>query len=439
MKLTPPPIEIEEYEGFLPEKDIFQRKGFAEKLSNLIENVSDELVLAIDAPWGEGKTTFVRMWQGMLKEQGVESIYFDAFQNDFLEDPLLALVGEVYSLLDDEETDTKVEFKTKAVSAIKTIGKASIRIGLKAITAGILDETVLKGAGAEKEVADMSDSYISSRLDSLKGDKASIEEFKVALSATAEAVGNGNKIVFIIDELDRCKPSFALDLLEKIKHIFSVPGIVFVLVMNREQMDEVIRSRYGAGIDSTKYLQKFVHIWTGLPKSPDGHTSNGKKYLNDCLERMEFELKTRTQQVGLEFHEELIGHYNISLREIERSLSNYAIIHNLTKGDLNPDYLWLSIYLCVVKVLYPNTYRKLALGNISYDKVIKETELQSFEADHWKDDKPEGHPIRWLLKYYLSDEEEVKELLTHGDFSEARDYGRSAIVKICGWLETFKR
>jgi hypothetical protein len=26
MKLTPSPVEIEEYEGFLPEKDIFQRK-----------------------------------------------------------------------------------------------------------------------------------------------------------------------------------------------------------------------------------------------------------------------------------------------------------------------------------------------------------------------------------------------------------------------------
>jgi hypothetical protein len=438
MKLTPSPVEIEEYEGFLPEKDIFQRKNFAEKLSNLIENVSDELVLAIDAPWGEGKTTFVKMWQGMLKEQNIESIYFDAFQNDFLDDPLLALVGEVYSLL-DEETETKEEFKNKAVSAIKTIGKASIRIGLKALTAGVLDETVLEGAGAEKEITDMSDSYISSRLDSLKDDKASIEEFKITLSATAETVGGGNKIVFIIDELDRCKPSFALDLLEKIKHIFSIPGIVFVLVMNREQMDEVIRSRYGAGIDSTKYLQKFVHIWTGLPKSPDGYTSNGKKYLNDCLKRMDFEIKTRTEQVGFELYEELIDHYNISLREIERSLSNYAIIHNLTDGNLNPDYSWLSIYLCIIKVLYPNTYRKLALGNISYEKAIKETQLQSFETDHWKDYKPEGHPLRWLLKYYLSGEDEVKELLTHGNFSEGRGHGRSAVVDICEWLETFKR
>lgn len=158
MKLTPPPIEIQEYEGFLPEKDIFQRKHFAEELSNLISNVNDELVVGLDAPWGEGKTTFVKMWRGMLKEKGIESIYFDAYKNDFLEDPFLALVGEVYSLLDSEENkDIKDEFKTKAVSAIKTIGKASIRIGLRALTAGVLDETALEGAGAGNEIADITD------------------------------------------------------------------------------------------------------------------------------------------------------------------------------------------------------------------------------------------------------------------------------------------
>ena len=380
------------------------------------------------------------MWQGMLKEKEVKSIYFDAYENDYLEDPFLALVGEVYSLFDNEEnTDLKNEFKAKAVTAIKTIGKASIRIGLRAITAGALDETILEGAGAEEEITQISDKYISNRLDTLQADKASIEEFKVTLSSVSEKIGGGNKIVFIIDELDRCKPSFALDLLEKIKHIFSIPDIVFVLVMNRAQMDEIIRTRYGGGIDSTKYLQKFVHIWSGLPKSADGYTSNGKKYLSNCLVRMGFEVRTRSQQVGIELYEELIDHYTISLREIERSLTNYAIIQNITSGDLNVDYLWLSIYLSIIKVLYPSTYRKISIGNISYDQVIKETELQSFEDDNWKNDKPEGHPLRWTLKYYLSDDEEVKELLQHGDYSEARGYGRTAISNICSWLETFRR
>jgi len=439
MKLTPSPIEIEEHEGFAPEKDIFQRVHFAEELYNLIDNVDDELVIALDAPWGEGKTTFVKMWRGMLNAKGVESIYFDAFKNDYLEDPFLAMVGEVYSLLGGEKNkDVKKEFKAKAVSAIKTIGKAGIRIGLKAITAAVLDDTALKGAGAEKEISDISDKYISKRLDTLEADKSSIDDFRKMLSSVALTIGGEHKIVFIIDELDRCKPSFALDLLEKIKHIFSIPGIIFVLVMNRGQMDEIIKSRYGLGIDSTKYLQKFVHVWCGLPKS-NGYTSNGKIYLRNCLSRMDFEITTRTQQTGIELYEELIVHYNMSPREIERSLTNFAIIHNIFKGNLNSDYLWLSIYLSIEKVLFPNCYRQIMLGNITYEEVIKETNLQTLEADYWKADKPEGHPIRWLLKYYLSNEEDAKALLTHGNFLESRDYGRSALKNICRWLDSFKR
>jgi hypothetical protein len=437
MKLIPSQIEISEYEGFLPEKDIFQRKGFAEELSNLVVNVSDELVLALDAPWGEGKTTFVKMWRGMLKEKGVESIYFDAFENDYLEDPFLVLVGEIYSLLDSvDNKDIKTEFKTKAVSAIKTIGKAGIRIGLRAITAGVLDETILDGAGAEQELTDITDKYISNRLDALESDKATIGEFRKVLSNIPNVLGGENKVIIIIDELDRCKPSFALDLLEKIKHIFSVQGITFVLVMNRKQMDEIIKSRYGTGIDSAKYLQKFVHIWAELLNSVDGYASNGKRYLNDCLSRMDFEVKS-SQEDGIHLYEELIDHYSMSLRDIERSLAYFAIIQNMKDGNIKEQILWLSIYLSIVKVLFPDTYRRIRRGVISYEDTLSETNLQAFEDDHWKEDKLEGHPLRWLLKYHLSNEDEVKELLTHGKHWGIMGTRGVDVTNICRWLETF--
>lgn len=440
MRLTPTPVEINESEGFTTEKDIFQRKSFAEELSNLLENVDDELVVALDAPWGEGKTTFVKMWQGMLSEErGNKVVYFDAFKNDYLEDPFLALVGEVYKLLNDDEGNTKSEFKTKAVSAIKTIGKASIGIGLRALTAGVVDETVLEGAGAGEKVSELSENYIASRLDSLEEDKASIESFKNELISVAAKVSNGKKIVFIIDELDRCNPSFALDLLEKIKHIFSIPGIAFVLVMNREQMGGIISSRYGARINSAKYLQKFIHIWTGLPKSADEYRSTGKTYLSNCLSRMEFELKSDNQKQAIDLYGQLIDYYQMSLRDIERSLTNFSIIINLN-DNLNIDYLELSVYISIIKVLYPTTYKKLVLSSISYSEVIEATELQKLKIDYWKD-LPEGHPLKWKLKYYLSDEDECNELLEQGANYSCNSFGiigRNAIDNICRMLQTFR-
>ncbi len=68
MKLIVPPIDISEDDGFSNGVDIFNRKPFGETLLNLIQNTGDELVLALDAPWGDGKSTFIRMWQGLLKE-----------------------------------------------------------------------------------------------------------------------------------------------------------------------------------------------------------------------------------------------------------------------------------------------------------------------------------------------------------------------------------
>lgn len=442
MKLTPSPIKIENKEGFTPEKDIFQRKEFGEKLYNLLENVDDELVLAIDAPWGEGKTTFVQMWRGLLNDKGVKSIYFDAYKNDFLEDPFLAIIGEIQSLLADENSGKiKDEFKNKAISALKVFGRVSLRVSIKAATAGVLDETVLEGAGTGKEVADIADKFVAERLESIDSDKKIIDGFKIALEEAAIKLGGEKKLVFIVDELDRCKPSFALHLLEKVKHVLSVPGVVFVLVLNREQMEQIIKSNYGAGIDSATYLQKFIHVWAGLPKSADEYNSDTKKYIRNCLSRMDYSIENSFQQTAIQDYDELAEFYNMSLREIERSLSNFAIIHNIFDGDLNSEYMALSIYLSIVKVRYPSAYKKIRFNQLSYEQVITETELESLEADYWVNDKPEKHPLRWSLKYYLSSDEDVKEFLKKGDFSAdvGRIHGRTAINDICRWLDTFSK
>ena len=130
----------------------------------------------------------------------------------------------------------------------------------------------------------------------------------------------------------------------------------------------------------------------------------------------------------------------MSLREIERSLTYFAIIHNVTDGNLNKDYLSTSIYLSIVKVLFSNSYRRLMIGKISYEDVLKETTLQALEANYWKINNSEGHPLRWLLKYHLSSDEEAKELLDKGNpFGDSLNYYRTTVTDICRMLEIFKR
>lgn len=86
MKITIPSIKIEGNEGFSPEKDIFVRKEFGERLAKLLTQTDDEFVVALDAGWGEGKSTFIQMWKGEVahhRNQKIRTIYFDAFSNDY--------------------------------------------------------------------------------------------------------------------------------------------------------------------------------------------------------------------------------------------------------------------------------------------------------------------------------------------------------------------
>lgn len=442
MKLIVPPIDISENDGFLSNVDIFNRKPFGETLLNLIQNTEDELVLALDAPWGEGKSTFIRMWQGLLKEKDVPHVYFDAFENDYQADPFLAISSQIYSLIDEGDEENHKEFKEKATSALKVVGRAGLRIGIKALTAGVLDETVLKDTGnindASKETSDLVDNYISKRLSQANKDKESLKSFKEYLTQLGEKLGGDNHVVFIIDELDRCKPKYALSLIESIKHLFSVPNIIFLLVMNREQLEEAVRCEYGRGVDAPRYLQKFVSIWTSLPKSNDRYSSVPKKYLKNCLARMEYHLETRTHQSTIEFFEDLVAYYDLSLREIEKSLTNFAIINNATDGNLNSDYSWISVFVSVTKATRPSVYRKLANNSISYEVLLEKASLGELKADWWED-KPEGHPIKWMLKYFLGSDEEAKELLAQGNYLEDRMGGRNAITTVCKWLEAFRR
>jgi len=121
MKLLVPPLNIDENKGFTDENDIFKRKPFAQKLTNLVKNTDDEFVLAIDAPWGEGKTTFIKMWKGLLDEEGVACILFDAFENDYQQDPFLAIAREIYALIDDESDQS--DLKEKSIAAFNTFAK----------------------------------------------------------------------------------------------------------------------------------------------------------------------------------------------------------------------------------------------------------------------------------------------------------------------------
>src|SRR4051794_363072 len=117
MRVTLPPLEIGESEGFTPEKDIFSRASIGAGLSNLVISVVDPLVIAVDGQWGSGKTTFLKMWAGDLRKAKIPVIYFDAFEHDYSDDAFTAIAGQIVSLARDkrkEKTPQAKRFVDKA-------------------------------------------------------------------------------------------------------------------------------------------------------------------------------------------------------------------------------------------------------------------------------------------------------------------------------------
>ncbi|MEL6987697.1 MAG: P-loop NTPase fold protein [Cyanobacteria bacterium J06648_1] len=445
MKLTVPALEIDPKEGFSSDKDIFKREQFGRNILNVIENINDELVLAIDAPWGEGKTTFIKMWRGMLAKEEYTSIYFDAFENDYQDDPFLAIAAEIYSIIDDDKESTKSHFKEKTISALKIFGRVGLRLGIKAMTAGVLDDTIFEETNTikdvSKEASDLVDSYVNQRLENAKQDKQNLLEFKRTLNNLASDIGDDKPLIFIIDELDRCKPPFALAILENIKHLYSVENIVFVLVMNRTQIEESVRCEYGSGVEASKYLQKFVHLWASLPKRNDDYKHDAEEYLLNCLDRMDFVAVNQTRKTAREIYKELVVHYNLSLREIERSLTNYSLLYNMSNDNLPFYHQQMQVYLSIIKVINPEIYRELSNNSISYQKVVEETLLETLEINFLGID----NLLTFSLKCCLLSKEEMHEFIDKAteypqdksNMIQKYDMAKSCLEHTLKWMNTF--
>src|SRR3989338_1346594 len=98
MRIKIPPLNIPENNPFA--EDQLERKQSAEVLTQFISTIREPFVLAIDSPWGTGKTTFINMWLRFLKKEAFPCLYFNAWENDFTDDPLVSFIGEMKACLD---------------------------------------------------------------------------------------------------------------------------------------------------------------------------------------------------------------------------------------------------------------------------------------------------------------------------------------------------
>lgn len=342
--------------------DVLDRKQIAERLTNLIENQRAPFSISIHGNWGTGKTFLLKRWRNELENQKFRAIYFNAWEDDFCEDPLLAILGQLAEYF--KESKLESFSRTAMAIAMPLIRKNALSVLNKAT--GITFELELEGQNER----DFVEEYLSQRAskDKLKGHLK-----KMSASVVEET---GRPLVVIIDELDRCRPTFAIELLERVKHIFDVPNLVFVFGLNRNELCASIRSIYGE-IDADTYLRRFFDMEFNLPE-PDSGTFGRHLMQKFVLDRFFADLSKSDFRGDIHYREYRVlanafpilwDRLGLSLRDIDYCVRSIALVgRNLEL--LHTMVPWLLGPLIALRLKNPNLYRQFIVGNCRGSEVV---------------------------------------------------------------------
>ena len=368
------------------------RAKYAGILTSIVETYAEGFVLALDGKWGTGKSTFVKMWDASLRKAEFQTIYFNAWEHDFENEPLTAILGELKTLANGEDNKMIKSLIRKGVGLSKKILPAVAKalmskyIDLKEVSDIIEKSTEATLELLEKEV----DDYLER--------KKGLEEFKIELEAYIEKYNDGKPVVFIVDELDRCRPDYAVEVLEKIKHFFSVKGIVFVLSIDKIQLGHSIQGYYGSNkIDTNEYLRRFIDLEYQLPEP------NIKEFVEylykyygfneffDEGERIQYTNLRGEGERFIGFAIKLFSKYNYTLRQQEKI---FAFTRIVLRSFASNSYVFPHLFMLLIhlKGRENEFYSGLKNKTFSVQELVDRYEnifsiylIEEFEGDYSKE------------------------------------------------------
>ena len=312
-------------------EDLIGRNKSVIKFISYLNAINTNCSIAIDGRWGSGKTVFVKECQMIInqlndfipsneeinnedlkfiirnstnhhKELDIKpqiAIYYDAWENDD-EDPILSLL---YEICRTPYCDPNF-FKTRNIIDIAN--------EICKLVKGKDFSDLFKSLKGDDKLTSVKQS---------KGLKELINDFFNSLLPE-----QGERLVVFIDELDRCKPSFSVDFLEKIKHYFCNDKITFVISINSEELQNTIKKYYGESFDGYKYLSKLFDLYIELPKA---NLTNYYHALN---------LKNDSKSAHF-IIDSVFTKYNFQLREIRK----FMILYNIIMCNKNVDNMLYSL------------------------------------------------------------------------------------------------
>ncbi len=335
------------------------RAKYAEALTEIVQTYVEGMVLAIDNEWGTGKTTFVRMWQQHLIDNGFRTVYFNAWENDFDANALVAILSELKTLTNEGSK----EIFDSVVGMAAILAKNVLPGVLKALAAKYVDLAALQ-ATIEDTAKGVTEIF-EKELEAHAAKKKTIQDFKTVLEKFIKIDENQKPLIFFVDELDRCRPSYSVEVLEQLKHLFSVPGIVFVLSVDKKQLAHAVRGYYGSDqINGEEYLRRFIDLDCTVPRpSNQEFCSYMIQYfgIDHVVRKARISPDQKDffiQGVYIRFAGYLFDLDNVTLRQQERIFGLSRLAMNIF-GHRNVTVDQLIFFLVYVKAMQPQVFSKI--------------------------------------------------------------------------------
>lgn len=347
--------------------------------------------IALDSPWGSGKTFFVKQAAMILKNEaklhfgdgvpahdsvdekvkekwktvvsnskdvrellnGTETafvpVYYDAWAHDNDEN---AAVSLIYAML--QEVDADFSFLRESEERLLTIFKKVVNLFAPQKIKDIFDFF-------SSETTSMDLLFQSAKT------QQTIEELMHEL--VCELISEkANQLIIFVDELDRCKPSYAVQLLEQIKHYMNDERITFVFSVNVDQLQHTICHHYGEKFDAIGYLERFFDLRVQLPE-----VNREKFYRSIGFQAGRY--------WNVQLQDLIIKHFRFSMREMPKYLnsveqalgdmakSGHSLQHSFYIEETQIYYYLLVPFLIGLNLKSENQYREFIQGGNSQQLV----------------------------------------------------------------------
>ena len=331
----------------------YNEYGRANSIKDFIEGldkIDTNMFISLDAKWGEGKTFYIRQIEMTLNyltkkqlKQDVTNlepffsnselrnvelnntflpIYYNSWLYDCHKDPLMSLI---YILVKEcgKYVSTTMDNRGIGEKILSLLSPFTLTVPFGQISGDFeKNKEMFEGKDILEEIK-------------------TAEEVRQTVKEILDEiiVENAQKLVIFIDELDRCRPNYAIELLERIKHYFDDERIIFVIAVNKEQLIHTISKFYGMSFNSTGYLNKFFDINVYLPEIP--------LYLkkNNILQI------SQEQYYLKQIVDELSEYYDLSLRDAIIFRQNVEATSKQYYNDNSAQGCILSIFIPIILVL----------------------------------------------------------------------------------------